>query len=476
MTQLQLLDPSHQRTFSDLAETITGPEMADRVAMVKERLRDMGLIGAQLCVPIDAGLGAVAVFLAAVESGGRTVLVARPLVSETPDWPAFCDAVVIPPLPGAPSETLQIVPLNRAGKTTSDHAGQILVKSSGTTGPPKWVIISTAKAIRNSQAAAERLQITAADRVMVPVAIHHSYGISAAFLPAMLVGASIHVVARGNPLTIFQAQRSFAPTAMFLVPSQCRSIMALGRKAGRLRLIVVAGDRLSPAEAALFEEAHGPVVNLYGSSEMGVISCAFLDDPPDLRHVTAGALVDGGQLAIEDDPNPDPSAEGARLMRLVSANGFSGYADPTTGELLAPAPAVWPTGDLVRMYDAPSGAPNASPRIEVLGRNDHAVNRDGLLVHFGQIEGCLATARGVALSAVVGAGQSRRGVGLTAFCTLTRPGVATTDEILDHCRAILSPRAVPDVLHLLAEMPMLVSGKVDRRRLLEMARELAATA
>ena len=473
MTQFQLLDPSHPRTFSDLAETISGRDMANRVTLVKDRLRDMGLIGAQLCVPIDAGLGAVAVFLAAIESGGRTVLVARPLANETPDWPAFCDAVVIPPLPGAAPESLQILPLNRATKAVADHAGQILVKSSGTTGTPKWIVMRTENAIRNSQAAAERLQMTAADRVMVPVSIHHSYGISAAFLPAVLVGASIHVVARGNPLTIFQAQRSFEPTAMFLVPSQCRSIMALGRKAGRLRLVVVAGDRLSPAEAALFEEAHGPVVNLYGSSEMGVISCAFLADPPAIRHVAAGALVHGGQLAIEDDSNPDPSAEGARLMRLVTANGFDGYADPITGEVMAPAPAIWSTGDLVRLYDAPPDAPDASPRIEVMGRNDHAVNRDGLLVHFGQIEGCLATARGVALSAVVGAGQSRRGVGLTAFCTLTRPGVATMDEILDHCRAILAPRAVPDVLHLLAEMPMLQSGKLDRRRLLEMAKELA---
>ena len=473
MTRFALLDPDHQRTFSDLTETISGADMALRVAQVKAKLQDMGLIGAQLCVPIDAGLGAVAVVLAAIESGGRTVLVARPLANESPDWPVFCDAVVMPPLPGAPLDQMQILPLTPTRQGASHHAGQILVRSSGTTGTPKWIIQSTAGMIRNSKAAAERLQMTGADRVMVPVSISHSYGICAAFLPAVLVGASIHVVARGNPLTIFQAQRSFEPTVMFLVPSQCRSIMALGRKAGRLRLIVVAGDRLSPPESALFEAAHGHLVNLYGSSEMGVISCAFPDDPMDLRHVTAGALVDGGALAIETDPTPDPSAEGARPMRLVSSNGFDGYADPVTGALMTPAPEIWSTGDLVRLYDAPQGAPDAHPRIEVMGRTDHAVNRDGLLVHVGTIEGCIATARGVSLSAVVAAGQSRRGIGLTAFCTLSRPGLATTDEILAHCRANLAPRAVPDVLHLLAEMPMLQSGKVDRRRLLEMAAELA---
>jgi acyl-coenzyme A synthetase/AMP-(fatty) acid ligase len=426
-----------------------------------------------LCLPLDAGLGSAAVLLAVLESGTGAALIARPGPADPADWPAFCDAVVVPPGPGAGLEDLQIIDLGPRQGQQARPTAQVWIRSSGTTGAPKWVLHSTAALIANALAAGKRLQQTAQDRVLIPVPIHHMFGLGAAFLPAVLSGASVNLVTRGNPLTIFQAQRSFEPTVMFMVPSQCRSVMALGRKAGRLRLIVVAGDRLSPDEAARFEDMHGPVVNFYGTSELGVISGGVQDDPATLRHVTAGPLVEGVTLAIEDDVSPDPSAEGAVAMRIVHANGFAGYADPKTGLLMTPAPEHWSTGDLVRLHD---GGQGAAPRIEVLGRTDFAVNRDGLLVHLGQIEGCLATARGVALCAVVAEGQSRRGKGLVAFCTLTRAGAATADEILNRCRAELSPRAVPDVLHLLEDMPMLPSGKVDRRRLVEIAKEIGLPA
>lgn len=471
---MSLLDPVLPGGFSDAAETITRREMAERVAAVKSRLAAEGLARAPLCLPVDAGLGTLAVLIAVLDMGGRVALIARGGPSDAPDCPAFCTHVVLPPLPGAPLETLQILSQARAFVDEPGAPGQIWVRSSGTTGTPKWMLHDLGAMVDNARAVISRMQIGPQDRVMIPVPVHHMFGLGAAFLPALIAGASIHMVARGNPLAIFQAQRSFRPDVMYLVPSQCRSMMALGRKAGRMRVIVVAGDRLAPDEARAFEEGHGPVINLYGSSEMGVISGGVLSDPADLRHVTAGPPMDGVRLAIEPPANPEPGAEGALSMRLISPYRFRGYADPQTGKLLDPAPETWPTGDLVRLHPATEGAENSDPRIEILGRSDHAVNRDGLLVHLGQIEGCLAGAKGVALATVVAAGQSRRGVGLVAFCTLQRAGMAAADDIVAHCRAHLAPRAVPDTLHLIDEMPMLPSGKVDRRRLTEMAKAMAA--
>jgi acyl-coenzyme A synthetase/AMP-(fatty) acid ligase len=83
----------------------------------------------------------------------------------------------------------------------------------------------------------------------------------------------------------------------------------------------------------------------------------------------------------------------------------------------------------------------------------------------GQIEGVMSRADGVAMAAVVAAGQSRRGVGLVAYAALTRPGMTDADTILDLCRAELPARAVPDRLIIAESLPVLASGKVDRRAL-----------
>jgi acyl-coenzyme A synthetase/AMP-(fatty) acid ligase len=144
-------------------------------------------------------------------------------------------------------------------------------------------------------------------------------------------------------------------------------------------------------------------------------------------------------------------------MKVRAAYGLEGYVDPATGTLRDPAPAIWTTGDLVRLHPG--------DRIEVMGRSDHAVNRDGLLVHMGQIESCLTRHAGVVQAAVVTAGTTRRGAGLTAFCALARPGLTDAEAILAHARAELPARAVPDHVVILPGLPMLASGKVDRRAL-----------
>ena len=122
-------------------------------------------------------------------------------------------------------------------------------------------------------------------------------------------------------------------------------------------------------------------------------------------------------------------------------------------------------GDMIRVHE-PGG------HIEVLGRADHAVKRDGLLVHVRAVESALLRARGVAICAVLSAGQTRRGQGLIAFVQLTSPTASTDDQILAHCRAELLAREVPDLIAIMQGMPLLPSGKVNRRALQSEAERL----
>lgn len=421
-----------------------------------------GLAGARLCLPLSSSLGSLATLMAVMETGASGALVPMPAegVEATTDWPAFCEAVLVPPDLGAdPGASiaagaaggLRIIALPGGRRPRGEDL--IYLRTSGTTGQPKWAAHDTARLLDNGLAVAERLALGPADRVMIPVPIHHMFGLGAGLLPALVSGCRIHLVPRGNPLVFFQAERGLVPSVIFMVPSQCRSVMALGRGSGSARAIVVAGDRLFAEEAQAFEARHGTLVALYGSTEMGAISASSPSDPAPMRHGTAGPLMRGMVLKREAD-DPDELLP----FRVQAENGLLGYVDRETGALLAPAPAVWATGDLVRLHEG--------ERIEVLGRTDHAVKRDGLLVHMGQIEGCLSQAPGVDQAVVVSAGTSRRGAGLVAFCTLARPGEvaaeAMGEAILAHARASLEARAVPDRVVILDSLPMLASGKADR--------------
>lgn len=441
-----ILDPAGpgNSTFSDPGETLKRTEFAARVAAVAAALADHAPM--RICLPLLSDLGSLAALVAALESHHSVALIPG---GDAPEVPAFASAV----LTGAPGGGFA---LQMTGTpAVADATDRIYLRSSGSTGTPKWAVHGTDRLLfGNGAAVIERLALRADDKVMLPVPIHHMYGLGAGLIPAMTLGASIHLVPRGNPLTVFAAQRAVQPDVMFLVPSQCRSIMALGRVAGQLRLVVVAGDKLGADEAAAFEEKHGLLVNLYGSTELGAITAGRPSDPPALRHPFAGPVLSDFELAVMPTDDPDAAA-GAQVMRIRSEHGLFGYADPATGEIDRPAGEYWTTGDLVRAHDG--------GLIEVLGRSDFAVNRDGLLVHMGDIETVISRVPGVAQAAVVSAGMTRRGAGLTAFCAI-EDGHDTDDEaVMAACRAALQPRAVPDRLVVMAALPLLPSGKFDRR-------------
>lgn len=462
-TAQPISDPAHAPAEGGVARGDIAGLVDDLIAMIKAA----GLAGARFCVPLSSSIGSVAALVAVMETDCSGALIPFSPADEgpepNPDWPAFCEAVLIPPDATQGAASARIVPLPGGEKLRGED--RIYLRTSGTTGRPKWAAHETDKLLGNAGSVVERMELTSADRVMIPVPIHHMFGLGAGLLPSLLAGARIHLVPRGNPLVFFQAQRGFDPTAIFMVPSQCRSVMALGRGGGQARAIVVAGDKLFPDEAVAFEAKHGTLVALYGATELGAITASSPNDPQELRHATAGPPMSDMTLELEDDAG-DPAAEGARPMRVRSANSLLGYVDWDTGEMMTPAPEVWATGDLIRLREG--------NRIEVLGRSDHAVNRDGLLVHMGQVEGCLTRAEGVDQAVVVTAGKSRRGAGLVAFVTLIRPGANTDEGILTHARAELQPRAVPDQLIIVDSLPMLASGKADRLALTAQA-EASAT-
>jgi len=444
-----LLDPAGpaDSTFSDPALTVSRAGFAARVAAVAGVLE--ALPPQRLCLALGSDLGSLALLVAGLESAHSVALVPA---GDEAAVPPFAGALVT----GVPDGDAPCTIRPTGAAAVADARDRIYLRSSGSTGTPKWAAHETDRLLLNGDGVIERLGLVAADRVMLPVPVHHMYGLGAGLLPSLVAGASVHLVPRGNPLTVFAAQKAFAPDVMFLVPSQCRSIMALGRKAGAVRLVVVAGDKLGADEAAAFEADHGLLVNLYGSTELGAITAGHPSDPPALRHPLAGAPIRGMALALVPTDDPD-AAEGAMIMRLRHETGLLGYAVPETGELREPAGDHWTTGDLVRAHPG--------DRIEVLGRADHAVNRDGLLVHFGDIEAVLSRQPGVAQCAVVSAGMTRRGAGLTAFCALAEGAGTDAGALLDAARAALPARAVPDHLVLLPALPLLPSGKFDRRTL-----------
>ena len=353
---------------------------------------------------------------------------------------------------------------------------RLYLRTSGSTGTPKLVVHHHDRFFENVAAGQTRLNLSANDRVAIPVPLFHMYGLGAAFLPSILAGASIDLQKGANLLRYIQREQKFDPTVAFMTPIFCEMLLK-GRKSPRpYRMTVAAGDRMRSETFDRYEAQFGCLVKLYGSTEMGIMAAASPEDGVDLRANSVGLPLPGLRFKLEY-PQADLAPDWAGLGELWCQNptGFEGYVDaqgqpwgdhPWKNQSFGDPASGEQSSDWFRTKDF--GQVSDSGRISVVGRCDHSVNRDGLLVFFSDVERAIDTCDSVELSVVVAKGESSRGKGLVAYCVPAKGFQPLESEIRSHCFDRLPKRAVPDAIHILKSLPLLPNGKVDRQALVRL--------
>ena len=343
--------------------------------------------------------------------------------------------------------------------TEVDYRDRFYARTSGTTSGAKTALFTHDKLWANARNCAERFQLSARDRIFVPVPLSHMYGLGAGFLPALLAGASIDIQADSNILRYLQRESKFEPTVAYLTPTFCYSLTRLPQAHRRYRLTVAAGDKTPEDTFERYERAHGCLVSLYGSTELGAIAAGAPDDPFELRCRSVGRPMPGVQVVQHGQTN-DVDAGPFQLCFVHSAGG-EGYANDR-GEV-DPGDQRYAAG-WFRSSDV--GSLGDDGYLRIVGRSDHMVKRDGILVSFGDVESALLKNEHVEAAVVVSDGETPRGARLTAICVPRTPAIDAA-AIRDESRKQLPPYAVPDRVVLVDDIPRLQSGKRDRVALLQ---------
>jgi acyl-CoA synthetase (AMP-forming)/AMP-acid ligase II len=388
--------------------------------------------------------------------------------------PSFCSHVLTASANGGrpdadfPANGLEIAanPDFAAEPAVADFVGpDLYLRTSGSTGTPKLTRMSHQKWLNNAKGCVDRWRLTPEDRLAVPVPIFHSYGFGAAFLPGLLAGAAMDFGGGANILRYLEREERFDPNVAFLTPAFCDTFLTLRKTPRAYRLVVTAGDKVKRETMAGFEPRFGPLLNLYGSAEMGAVSAAAAEDPEDQRLATAGYPFAGIELRVEPTGEEIAGVSGGAeadgevgLLQCRQQNGSAGYLILDEGWRFAPrGDDDWfATGDLARIR--PDGY------VEILGRSGLSVKRDGLLVVFADVEAAVEKVPGIQRAVVVAGGETRRGVKLVAVCLSEDPAL-TPDAVRKSCFDLLPRYAVPDDVRIVEELPQTPSGKIDRRAL-----------
>jgi acyl-coenzyme A synthetase/AMP-(fatty) acid ligase len=465
----RLVDPHHQCAYGDIPANLRA---------IQAHLSSLGVAaGDCLHVELHNSVAGALLLLALLDAGHGIVLSPAPNAAHPESTtPEFC-AWTLSSRSEAAAALLQepaawlTARRNDSFRARSDVAakgeGWLFLRSSGSLSVPKLVAHRPAGLIGNASNVQARLQLHAGHRIALPAPIFHMYGLGAGFLPALMGGATIDFLESANALTYLQRERAFDPNVTFLTPTFCDFLVRLRRQPRRYEFIVSAGDTLPTSVFDRMEELHGPILNLYGSTEMGSVSVVARDMPRETRRLTAGVPYSGVDYRIAEGAFDDEDRPGFGELQLRHPYGFQGYVS-TDGGFLGAATAFedgwFRSGDYATV--------NADGTIQLFGRRDLSVKRSGRLLPISDIEHRLREIAGIRQAAVAIGEESIRGRRLIAFCVPEEGASLSAPEIQRHYASRAPAYAVPDAFHVMQKLPTLPNGKVDRRGLTALARQM----
>jgi acetyl-CoA synthetase len=296
-------------------------------------------------------------------------------------------------------------------------------------------------------------------------------GLMTVFVPAWFYGLPVVVDLQGD----FRAERAVwlmrehKVTLTLLPPTALRMIRAAGLAGGGFSLrAVLTGAEVVGAELRQWaEEFLGCTVNeAYGQTEFnGLIgNCASVYP---VKPGSLGRALPGTTVAVVDDTgNPLVGQEGEiavdrhhPLTLLEYWRNPEATTEKFAGDWLL-------TGDL--------GMQDEDGYFWFLSRKDDVIKSAGYRIGPGEIEGCLGAHDSVAMAAVVGVPDERKGQVPKAFVML-RAGVERSDTLAEdlrhHVRTRLAPHEVPRDIVFVDDLPKTPTGKIIRRALRESEEE-----
>ncbi|MBL8325977.1 MAG: amino acid adenylation domain-containing protein [Rubrivivax sp.] len=360
-------------------------------------------------------------------------------------------------------------PAGELAGTPADPA--YVIFTSGSTGRPKGAMNAHRGIVNRLQWMQQAYQLRPGDRVMQKTPFTFDVSVWEFFWP-FIAGATL-VVARpeghrdgGYLVDLIHRERV---TVMHFVPSMLRLFLAEGgvRECTSLRQVVCSGEAL-PADAVehFFDLLPGVKLdNLYGPTEAAVDVTWWPCDPQDRSGtVPIGRPIANTRMYVLDERlRPLPVGVPGDLYIGGVQVGMGYVARPElTAERFIADPFVaggrmYKTGDVALWRT--DGA------LIYLGRSDFQVKLRGYRIELGEIEAQLQREPSVAAATVTTWSDGSGDMRLVAY-VVPQPGRQTDAAALrDFLRQSLPDYMVPQHVVGLEAMPLLSSGKVDRRAL-----------
>ncbi|HLG43237.1 MAG TPA: AMP-binding protein [Planctomycetota bacterium] len=345
--------------------------------------------------------------------------------------------------------------------------------TSGTTGFPKGVVLTHHNILNNGFFVGEVMRLTERDRLCVPVPFYHCFGMVVSSLACLTHGAALVIPAphfeAGAILAAVEREKC---TVLHGVPTMFVQELEhpefRTRDLRSLRTGIMAGAPCPPELVRRVIEEMGirEILIGYGQTEASPVThCTRPDDSFERRVNTVGTSLDHQEVKVVDAgtgrvlPVGEPGEvcfRGYHVMR--------GYFEQEQATRKTIDEAGWlHSGDL--------GVMDEEGYVRITGRIKDMIARGGEKIFPAEIEAFYFGHPKIAEIAVFGVPDRLMGEEVAAWIKLREGATAEPEEFREYARGRIAHYKIPKHVWIVTDFPMTVTGKIQKFRMREIARE-----
>ncbi|HEX8139644.1 MAG TPA: long-chain fatty acid--CoA ligase [Pyrinomonadaceae bacterium] len=339
----------------------------------------------------------------------------------------------------------------------------LIIYTSGTTGRPKGALLSHRMLAWNSINTNINWDLVSTDITTAHAPLFHTGGLNVLTLPLMHVGATVIILRTFDAARVLEIIEQYRCTIFFGVPTMFQMMMEAEAfektDFSSLRYFISGGAPCPIPLIEAYQKRGVAFTQGYGLTEVGP-NCFKLAVEDAVRKAgSVGFPSFHSEARIVDEKGRD--VERGQVGELILRGGHvcSGYWQNMEATEAALSGPWFYTGDLARQ--------DTEGYYYIVGRAKDMIISGGENIYPAEVEAVLHDHPSVASAALIGLPDPKWGEMPVAVLVAKQNRALTPDEIMEFCSGKLARYKIPKRVVFVEEFPLLASGKVFKRALVE---------